>query len=61
MKLNIELFMRFLRYGLRIDRIDLRIDPRIDLPDHTPDWSRDDPPRPHIDPEIGLSHTAVWK
>ena len=32
MKTNLEVSMRFLRYGSRIDQNDLRIDPRIDPP-----------------------------
>ena len=46
--------MRFPKIGSRIDLKLTRIDPRIDLPDTSPDWSRDDP----SDPDIPTSETS---
>ena len=46
-----------LRWVPESTRIDLRIDP----PDPPPDWSRDDPPDPHMTLPDPPSHMAVWK
>ena len=48
MKRNLVYLMRFPRYGLEWVQNGSQNDPRIDLPDLHPDWSRDDPQIPHI-------------
>ena len=48
--------MRFPRYDLELTRID----PELTLFRPLPDWSPDGPQIPSRDPQMALSHTAVW-